>query len=117
MSGDLLDRCDVMRQDDTAFGLLVCGLPTDHEGPHAWIAAVVPATTSRAQLDPKSMRDVLDALYEVNGDEDDVAIALAHGKVAGGKYPGLTAARICVTAQGRYDVWAMARAMSDGIFA
>jgi hypothetical protein len=84
--------------------------------PHDWAPASAPAPASRSALDPKSMRDVVEALTAVYGD-DGVPTALAFGGVPGGKYPGMTAIEVCCTAEGRYDLWAAAKAMGAGDFA
>jgi hypothetical protein len=116
MTAKSLSPCCVFA-DAPHLDAMICGLPTGHDGPHVWDSLTAPVPGSRASLDPKSMTDVIAALHEVYGDDDDVVIALSHGKVAGGKYPGRTAIEVCSTAQGRYDVWAMARAMTVGVLA
>ncbi len=92
-----------------------CSYEHGHDGPHEWDADAA-APVSRAHLQPKSMRDVIDLLEQLYG-PDDAALALAYGKVPGGKYPGMTAAEVCCTAEGRYDYWTATKAMADGLFA
>jgi hypothetical protein len=115
VAADLSTMCCSRQPADSGAQPNVCGFAPHHEGPHEWAPAITHVTATRSALDPRSMRDVVDALTAVYGD-DGVATALAFGGVPGGKYRGLSAIEVCCTAEGRYEVWAAAKAMAGGDF-